>query len=51
MEQGLKENYPEDDAIISVRSTNSNSRKQSTIGPIDNLSSKYSAMVSLLPFF
>ncbi|KAK4275906.1 hypothetical protein QN277_018916 [Acacia crassicarpa] len=44
MEQGLKDNYPEDDAMISFQSTNSNSRKQSTIGPIDNLSRKDSTM-------
>ncbi|KAI9107736.1 hypothetical protein K1719_021399 [Acacia pycnantha] len=44
MEQGLKDNYPEDDAMISVRSTNSYSRKRSTVGPIDNLSRKDSAM-------
>ncbi|KAK4275894.1 hypothetical protein QN277_018905 [Acacia crassicarpa] len=44
MEQGPKENYPEDDAMISVRSTNLNSRKQSTVGTIDNLSRQDSAI-------
>ncbi|KAI9116788.1 hypothetical protein K1719_012154 [Acacia pycnantha] len=44
MEEGPKENYPEDDAMILVRSTNSNSMKQSTIGPIDNLTRNDSTM-------
>ncbi|KAI9116802.1 hypothetical protein K1719_012168 [Acacia pycnantha] len=46
MEQDLKDNYPEDEAMISVQVTNSNLRNQSTIGPSDNLSRKDSAMNS-----